>query len=92
MTAGIVSADGRELLGGNYNDFIQIDAPINQGNSGGPLVDACGRLVAVNTYISVDQQQSSKINYAIQAKSMVSFLSTAGVTPTVDHRTCGKQP
>lgn len=63
-------------------------ASIAEGNSGGPLVDACGRLVGVNTFISVDQKQSSKINYAIRSQSMSSFLSSAGASARVDARTC----
>ena len=50
VTAGIVSAKGR-VLGGDYQDFIQTDAAINFGNSGGPLVNLAGNLVGVNTMI-----------------------------------------
>lgn len=78
--------------GASGTPMVVHTASIAKGNSGGPLVDACGRLVAVNTYISVDKEQSSKINYAIQAASMVTFLGTAGVTPTVDRRSCGQRP
>src|SRR5690606_17244862 len=45
VTAGIVSARGRDLHSGPYDDFIQIDAPINHGNSGGPLVGVDGKVV-----------------------------------------------
>ncbi|PIT68899.1 Do family serine endopeptidase [Bartonella tribocorum] len=51
VTAGIVSARGRDLGTGIYNDFIQIDAAINKGNSGGPTFDLNGKVVAVNTAI-----------------------------------------
>ena len=53
VTMGIVSAKNR-MLGGSiidYEDFIQTDAAINLGNSGGPLVDAEGRLIGINTFI-----------------------------------------
>jgi serine protease Do len=50
VTAGIVSARGRSL-GQSYDDYIQVDAPINQGNSGGPLFDAAGRVIGVNSAI-----------------------------------------
>ncbi len=50
VTAGIVSARGRSL-GQSYDDYIQVDAPINQGNSGGPLFDASGRVIGVNSAI-----------------------------------------
>lgn len=64
-------------------------ASISQGNSGGPLVDACGRLVGVNTFISVDQGQSSKLNFALSSQSMASFLSAAGASARTDARPCG---
>ncbi|HEX3036328.1 MAG TPA: DegQ family serine endoprotease [Thermodesulfobacteriota bacterium] len=51
VTAGIVSAKGRALGLGNYDDFIQTDAPINPGNSGGPLFNLKGEIVGVNTAI-----------------------------------------
>ena len=52
VTAGIVSAKGRELGAGPYDDFIQTDAPINPGNSGGPLYDTDGNVVGINTAIN----------------------------------------
>ncbi|MFO7965470.1 MAG: DegQ family serine endoprotease [Desulfobacterales bacterium] len=51
VTAGIVSAKGRTIGSGPYDDFIQTDASINPGNSGGPLVDLRGRVVGINTAI-----------------------------------------
>ncbi len=51
VTAGIISAKGRVLGLGNYDDFIQTDAPINPGNSGGPLFNLNGEVVGVNTAI-----------------------------------------
>ena len=51
VTSGIVSATGRATLGLEYEDFIQTDASINEGNSGGALVDADGRLIGINTAI-----------------------------------------
>ncbi|QDH14302.1 Do family serine endopeptidase [Formicincola oecophyllae] len=51
ITAGIVSALGRDLHLGRYNDFIQVDAPINQGNSGGPLITLNGKVAGVNALI-----------------------------------------
>jgi len=50
-TAGIVSARGRDIGANPYDDFIQIDAPINKGNSGGPAFDIDGKVIAVNTAI-----------------------------------------
>jgi serine protease Do len=50
-TTGIVSARGRDIRSGPFDDFLQIDAPINRGNSGGPLFDIQGRVIGVNTAI-----------------------------------------
>ena len=63
-TAGIVSASGREI-GANFNDFIQIDAPINRGNSGGPTFDTSGRVIGVNTIIFSENGDSVGIGFAI---------------------------
>jgi serine protease Do len=49
VTTGIVSAEGRDIGYGPYNDFIQIDAPTNQGSSGGPSFDLAGNVIGVNT-------------------------------------------
>ena len=51
VTAGIVSARGRDIGSGPYDDYIQIDAPINKGNSGGPAFDVNGDVIGVNTAI-----------------------------------------
>ena len=51
VTAGIVSARNRDINAGPYDDFIQTDAPINRGNSGGPLFDMDGEVIGINTAI-----------------------------------------
>jgi serine protease Do len=56
VTAGIVSAKGRTIGSGPYDDFIQTDASINPGNSGGPLLDMAGRVVGINTAIVASGQ------------------------------------
>ncbi len=67
-TAGIVSADGRDLgAGSQYTDFLQIDASINQGNSGGPTFDLTGRVIGVNTQILSPTGGSVGIGFAIPA-------------------------
>ncbi|MGE0408381.1 MAG: Do family serine endopeptidase [Amphiplicatus sp.] len=68
VTSGIVSAIGGEGRGGQYLDFIQIDAPINRGNSGGPTFDLKGRVVGVNTAIYSTTGGSVGIGFAIPAK------------------------
>ncbi len=65
VTSGIVSATGRATLGLEYEDFIQTDAPINQGNSGGALVNAEGRLIGINTAIYSPTGGSVGIGFAI---------------------------
>ncbi|WP_162241867.1 serine protease [Pseudorhodoferax sp. Leaf267] len=65
-------------------------ASIAKGNSGGPLVDACGRLVGVNTFINVDQSQSARIQYAIRAQAMHAFLQSSGANARNDPRDCSR--
>jgi serine protease Do len=67
-TAGIVSASGREI-GGTYNDFLQIDAPINRGNSGGPTFNLEGRVVGVNSQIFSPSGGNVGIGFAIPART-----------------------
>ena len=67
VTAGIVSALGRELGAGPYDNFLQVDAAINSGNSGGPLFDANGRVVGVNTAIVSPTGGNVGIGFAIPA-------------------------
>jgi serine protease Do len=66
-TAGIISARGRDIQSGPYDDFLQIDAPINQGNSGGPLFDLSGKVVGVNTAIFSPNGGNVGIGFAIPA-------------------------
>ncbi len=81
VTAGIVSASGRDIGSGPYDDFIQIDAPINQGNSGGPLFTQDGRVVGVNSAIYSPSGGSVGIGFAIPSdmvKTVVSQLEKSG--------------
>ncbi|WFU12612.1 DegQ family serine endoprotease (plasmid) [Rhizobium sp. CB3090] len=85
VTAGIVSARGRDLHSGPYDDFIQIDAPINRGNSGGPLVDREGNVVGINTAIYSPNGGSVGVGFAIpsdEAKVIVAKLEKNG---SIDH-------
>ena len=65
VTAGIVSARGRDIGAGPFDDFMQIDAPINPGNSGGPTFNMDGQVVAVNTAIVSPTGGSVGIGFAI---------------------------
>lgn len=67
-TVGIVSARGRDIGAGPYDDFIQVDAPINSGNSGGPLFDQDGRVIGVNTAIFSPNGGNVGIGFAIPAE------------------------
>ncbi len=80
-TTGIVSARGRDINSGPYDDYIQIDAPINRGNSGGPLFDINGKVIGVNTAIFSPNGGSVGIGFAIPAalaKSVVEQLRAHG--------------
>jgi serine protease Do len=68
VTAGIVSARGRDIGAGPYDDFLQIDAPVNRGNSGGPTFNAQGKVVGVNTAIFSPSGGSVGIGFAIPAE------------------------
>lgn len=68
VTAGIISARGREIGAGPYDDFLQVDAAINSGNSGGPLFDANGRVVGVNTAIFSPSGGNVGIGFAIPSR------------------------
>lgn len=74
VTSGIVSALGRSGLGNRYENFIQTDASINRGNSGGALVDLRGRLVGINTAIISTSGGSVGIGFAIPLKLAISVM------------------
>lgn len=81
VTKGIVSGRDRSIGAGPYDEFLQIDAPINQGNSGGPLFDASGRVVGVNTAIFSPSGGNVGIGFAIpsdMAKEVVAQLTANG--------------
>src|SRR2546422_5214380 len=81
VTAGIVSASGRDIGNGPYDDFIQIDAPVNKGNSGGPTFDVDGNVIGVNTAIFSPSGGSVGIAFAIPAptvKTVVGQLKENG--------------
>ena len=81
ITAGIVSALGRDIGEGPYDQFIQVDAPINRGNSGGPLITQDGKVIGVNTAIYSPTGGSVGIGFAIPSDlvhNVVDQLLTAG--------------
>src|SRR5271170_3477346 len=81
VTAGIVSARGRDIGSGPYDDFLQIDAPVNHGNSGGPTFNTEGEVVGVNTAIFSPSGGSVGIGFAIASdvvKTVVEQLKENG--------------
>ncbi len=75
VTAGIVSARGRDIGSGPYDSFIQVDAPINQGNSGGPLFTQDGKVVGVNTAILSPSGGSVGIGFAIPSDTVRTVIA-----------------
>ncbi|KRQ97174.1 trypsin-like peptidase domain-containing protein [Bradyrhizobium valentinum] len=69
VTAGIVSARARDIIG-PYNDFIQIDAPVNQGSSGGPTFDVSGKVIGINSAIFSPTGGSVGVGFAIPAETV----------------------
>lgn len=67
VTAGIVSARNRDIQSGQYDDFIQTDAAINRGNSGGPLFDMDGKVIGVNTAIYSQSGGSVGVGFSVPA-------------------------
>ena len=81
VTAGIISALGRNINEGPYDDFIQIDAPINRGNSGGPTFNLSGEVIGINTAIYSPSGGSVGIGFAVPSntgKSVIAQLKEHG--------------
>jgi len=74
VTAGIISARKRDIQSGPYDDFIQTDAAINRGNSGGPLFDMDGKVIGINTAIYSPSGGSIGIGFAIPAEMAVGVI------------------
>src|SRR4029077_13695778 len=75
VTAGIVSAEGRDIGSGPFDSYIQIDAPVNRGNSGGPTFNMSGQVIGVNTAIYSPSGGSVGIAFDISA-SLVRGVAT----------------
>ena len=83
VTAGILSARGRDINAGPYDDFLQTDAPINRGNSGGPLFNMQGEVIGINTAIFSPSGGSVGIGFAVPAtiaKRVIAQLREYGRT------------
>ena len=91
VTAGIVSSIGRDIGNGPYTDYIQIDAPINRGNSGGPTFDIGGRVVGMNTAIFSPSGGSVGIGFAVPATTIQTIVDQLRATGSVDRGWLGVQ-
>jgi serine protease Do len=91
VTAGIVSARGRDIGAGPYDDFLQIDAPVNKGNSGGPTFDVDGNVIGVNTAIFSPSGGSIGIAFAIPADTVRSVVAQLKEKGTVTRGWIGVQ-
>ena len=75
VTAGIVSARGRNIGAGPYTDYLQIDAPINRGNSGGPTFNLAGEVIGVNSAIYTPTGGSVGIGFAVPASTVTKIVA-----------------
>jgi serine protease Do len=91
VTAGIVSARGRDIGSGPYDDFLQIDAPVNKGNSGGPTFNMQGEVVGVNTAIFSPSGGNVGIAFAIPAPTVASVIAQLKASGTVSRGWMGVQ-
>jgi putative serine protease PepD len=94
VTSGIVSALHRSIESPNHftiGNSIQTDAPINHGNSGGPLIDNLGRVIGVNAQIKSDSGGSDGVGFAIPANTVSSVISQIVAGKTVEHAYFGVQ-
>jgi serine protease Do len=91
VTAGIISARGRDIGSGPYDDYIQIDAPINKGNSGGPTFDMDGNVIGVNTAIFSPSGGSVGIGFDIPADTVKSVVAQLKDKGTVNRGWIGTQ-
>lgn len=76
VTSGIISARGRDIGSGPYDDFLQIDASINKGNSGGPTFNLDGNVIGINTAIFSPSGGSVGIGFAIPASTATSVIDS----------------
>lgn len=85
VTSGIVSARGRDLHSGPYDDFIQIDASINHGNSGGPLVNGDGKVVGINTAIYSPNGGNVGLGFAIPSAHAQKVVQNIIENGSIEH-------
>jgi serine protease Do len=91
VTSGIVSARGRDIGAGPYDDFLQIDAPINRGNSGGPTFNLRGEVVGVNTAIASPSGGSVGLAFAIPSSTVQAVVDQLEANGKVERGFLGVQ-
>lgn len=91
VTAGILSARSRDINAGPYDDFLQTDAAINSGNSGGPLFDATGNVVGVNTAIFSPSGGNVGIGFAVPSQVAARIVEDLRDDGTVERGWLGVQ-
>jgi serine protease Do len=91
VTAGIVSARGRDIGASTYDDFIQIDAAVNRGNSGGPTFNLAGEVIGVNTAIVSPTGGNIGIAFAIPSETVQNVVAQLQKTGTVTRGYLGVQ-
>lgn len=91
VTSGIVSARGRDIGAGPYDDFLQIDAAVNRGNSGGPAFNINGQVVGVNTAIFSPSGGSVGIAFAIPASTVKDVVNKLMTGKTIERGWLGVQ-
>ena len=91
VTSGIVSALGRDINSGPFDNYIQTDAAINKGNSGGPLFNAQGEVVGINTAIFSPSGGSVGIGFAVPSETAAKIVADLGADGTVERGWLGVQ-
>ena len=91
VTAGIVSARARDIGAGPYDDFLQIDAPINRGNSGGPTFNLRGEVIGVNTAIASPSGGNVGVAFAIPSETVQRIVAQIKEKGTVERGFLGVQ-
>ena len=91
VTTGIVSARGRDIQSGPFDDYIQTDAAINRGNSGGPLFDMEGKVIGINTAIFSPSGGSVGLGFAIPANLAEPVVAQLKVNGRVERGLLGVQ-
>jgi serine protease Do len=91
VTAGIVSARGRDIGAGPYDDFIQVDAAVNRGNSGGPTFNLSGEVIGINTAIFSPSGGNVGIAFAIPASTARAVINDLIESGSVERGWLGVQ-